>query len=279
MGRAVLFGCGAASSVFLGLVWVGLPTAFPPPARGTGPTLRVAVANLAYDNDRALELTAVLRRIDPDVLVALEWTGSNLDLDTIAASERRIALDARRPAPHGVLVLTRRGLAGEVALAPSPVPGPCAMPVATLRLPRGDRFVSLLGVHAPPPLPECEATNEPTLRYLADQIDAGRLRRPIGAAATSDPLILAGDLNATPGSPGITRLRRGLLDAQRHRSWLPAGTWLPRDGPRLSFERIDYVLLAREIPLEGAWTVDLPGSDHRALVVDIGPLPGRDGER
>ena len=185
-----------------------------------------------------------------------------------------MAIDAPHDGADGVLVLLRDGLMGMASLVPSPVAGPCGMPFATIRLRLGNRWVSVLGVHAPPQIDECAETNEPTLTYLAELVEDGLLQRGIGVARRGDPLILLGDFNATPNSDGVAGLRRGLVDAQADRSWLPTGTWSRRDVP-LSFERIDYVLIADEIGIDGAWTVRLPGSDHRAVVVDVGPIDGQ----
>jgi hypothetical protein len=32
---------------------------------------------------------------------------------------------------------------------------------------------------------------------------------------------------------------------------------------------VDYVLASRLVRVDGAWIVDLPGSDHRAVITDL----------
>lgn len=80
-------------------------------------------------------------------------------------------------------------------------------------------------------------------------------------AATDHPLILGGDLNATPGSSTLRVAMSGLRDA-----WVDAGTGpaetAPASNPRI---RIDYLLYAP--PLRVTRTEVLPGlvSDHRGV--------------
>ena len=250
------------------VVRVLLPTDDPPPGDRPPGTWRVATANLAFDNARIDEASKVIGRLDADILIVLEWTGENLVLDRASVASRRVVLDAPSPGAHGVLVLVRRSLDAVAALEPTHVEGPCPMPIATVRI-RSDReWVTLLGVHAPPPIELCEETNLPTLRFLAEIVEDGRLRADLGAGRAGDRLILAGDLNASPPSPGLEWLRdAGLVDTYAERRWLPRGTWASSVGPHLV--RLDYVLVSRETDVLGSWTIDLPGSDHRAVVADI----------
>ena len=87
------------------------------------------------------------------------------------------------------------------------------------------------------------------------------------------PRLLVGDLNATPLWPLYRRLARRLRDAPadvaRRRGARPQRTWGPTPrSPRLL--RIDHAL-AEGVHVEDARVVPLPGSDHSALVVDLGP--------
>jgi vancomycin resistance protein VanJ len=100
-------------------------------------------------------------------------------------------------------------------------------------------------------------------------------------AAGPDPLIVAGDLNMTELAPEYDRLRAaGLTDAHeragRGFGWtFPAtpvlrlvGLGLP-PGPVV---RIDHVLFSRQLDARRVTVHSDPtGSDHRPLVVDLGP--------
>ena len=270
--RRVLFGWAAVAALAAAGGFVGLqlllPTSYPPSGERPAGTLRVAAANLFYANERVEQVTAVLGRLDADVLVVLEWTGSNLRLEDLAAGGWRVVLDGPSRGPHGALVLVRSTLEAVATLEPPPSEGPCPLPVAALRVRAGETWVSVLGVHAPPPIEECEESNLAALRGLARLVRDGRLGTSLGAAQEHDPVIVAGDLNASPASPGLAWLREaGLVDAYARRRWLPRGTWAPERGPHLS--RLDYVLASRLVRVDGAWIVDLPGSDHRAVITDL----------
>ncbi len=91
----------------------------------------------------------------------------------------------------------------------------------------------------------------------------------------SDTRALVGDFNATPQRPLYQRYARRFSDAaiaaaQREgRAVEP--TWGPRPGsPRLL--RIDHALV-RGLDVESFRVVEIPGSDHSALIFDCSPEP------
>jgi len=95
-------------------------------------------------------------------------------------------------------------------------------------------------------------------------------------AATPDrPRVLVGDLNSTPLWPVYRRLTRRLRDAAgeaaRGNGGRPARTWGPWPGsPRLL--RIDHALVSG-LTVHAVRVVAVPGSDHSAVVVDLGLPP------
>ena len=70
------------------------------------------------------------------------------------------------------------------------------------------------------------------------------------------PLVLMGDLNMRP-------VRAGTLTGMRA---LGTGLTFPAHAPR---EQLDHVLLHGELPSTRSEVLELPLSDHRALVVDV----------
>ena len=253
-----------------GIMLLGWPTA-DPARRDVAAALRIVSANLNYANT-AVETSRVLADLDADLFVLLEWSGHNVDLE-LFDRDWIVELDAPRRSTHGVLILRKRSVVATASLVPTPVAGPCPMPIATVRVRVGGRWLSIIGAHAPPPIEICADTNGPTLIHFAGLIDGGRMRSDLGECRQSDPVILAGDLNAYPWSPNIGKIRAaGLVDAYASRHWRPTGTWSPYPWFP-SIVRIDYVLVAREAEIRGSWIVDLPGSDHRAVVA--GPVARR----
>jgi endonuclease/exonuclease/phosphatase family metal-dependent hydrolase len=89
-----------------------------------------------------------------------------------------------------------------------------------------------------------------------NRVQLRRLRREL--TAFPGPLVLMGDLNMTPPSPAAVTGWRPLAEALT----FPAG------APK---RQLDHVLLRGDIgPVTGTSAPELPLSDHRALVVDIG---------
>ena len=82
-------------------------------------------------------------------------------------------------------------------------------------------------------------------------------------------MILAGDLNAFPWHPAVLWLSAsGLRDGYARSRWLPGSTYSPWAEVPM-FVRLDYVFAPSDASFTNAWIVDLPGSDHRGVVVDI----------
>jgi endonuclease/exonuclease/phosphatase family metal-dependent hydrolase len=99
------------------------------------------------------------------------------------------------------------------------------------------------------------------------------------AASPERCRVLVGDLNATPLWPVYRRLTRRLQDGAweplRGNGGRPGRTWGPWSGaPRLL--RIDHVLVCG-VSVAAVRVVDVPGSDHSALVVDLTLPDGADG--
>jgi endonuclease/exonuclease/phosphatase family metal-dependent hydrolase len=89
-----------------------------------------------------------------------------------------------------------------------------------------------------------------------NRVQLRRLRRDL--TAFSGPLVLMGDLNMTPPTPAAVTGWRPLAEALT----FPAG------APK---RQLDHVLLRGEIgPVTCISAPELPLSDHRALVVDVG---------
>ena len=92
----------------------------------------------------------------------------------------------------------------------------------------------------------------------------------LGHPDCRNPVVLTGDLNATPRSRAYRRLAASLDDAQRAASVRRARPTFPTRFPTL---RIDHVFVGRGIEVLAASTVRTPlarlASDHLPLVVDI----------
>lgn len=91
------------------------------------------------------------------------------------------------------------------------------------------------------------------------------------------PRLLVGDLNSTPLWPAYRRLRRRFADAAsdvaRAGGTRPARTWGPTPASRRLL-RIDHALVA-DVEVAAVEVVEVPGSDHSGLVVDVAGVTAR----
>jgi endonuclease/exonuclease/phosphatase (EEP) superfamily protein YafD len=239
-----------ASGAFL-----GTPSAA---ASGTE-SVRVMTANLLKGraDASAVVRTAVAR--DVDVLVVEEVTPEEL------VALRSAGL--RRVLPHRA-GRAEQGTYGTMAFAKGRLRAVTRLDTGfagyamDLRLPDGP--VHLLAVHPRAPLGDAED-------WRADQLAVRRAAR--GAAGRT---MIVGDLNATMDHAPMRELvGRGYQDAatQARSGWQP--TW-PSAGQVTRFGvpvppllAIDHVLLSDGLRSVDTETVTIPGTDHRALVVEV----------
>jgi len=233
-------------------------TPCPPP--NAHPRLRILSANLWNGNADAERFAQLVVELRVDVAAVQELAPKQADA-------------LARVLPHGCLE-PRLDFNGMGIAAPWP------LAVRHLALPTRDARVtdlSLLQVDGTPLSLELinlhvKAPHSPlglhTLRRRRDQWRG--LHRHI-IAAPQRARILVGDFNATPLWPFYRRvaahLRDAALIAARQHGRAVQRTWGPRpDGPRLL--RIDHAFVHRVAVLDFQ-VVDVPGSDHRAVVVDV----------
>ena len=222
---------------------------------GKGPRLRVLSANVARGSVEARVLTRMIRNRRVDLLSLQELTPE------LAAQLRRGP--AGEILPHAALRTgvgaSGTGLMSRRPLALRPMPAGMAnrTAVARTRWPGFGSF-EVLAVHPPPP--------------TRAQVDgwAPDLRRLPRARARSRTRLLAGDFNATLDHGELRRLlARGYRDAAASAGSGLTGTW--PSHRRLPPVAIDHVLAPRSWRVVRADVLDLPGSDHRAVLAELAP--------
>jgi endonuclease/exonuclease/phosphatase (EEP) superfamily protein YafD len=132
---------------------------------------------------------------------------------------------------------------------------------ARVRIPGVQSEATVVTTHMSAPWPE------PIRGWRDDLARFATVLSEIGAATTG-PVIAAGDLNATPDVLEFRRLlRNGYRDAAEQ-----AGAGLTRTHPADILTpplfAVDHILL-RGATATSVRTACLPGSDHRALIADI----------
>lgn len=227
-----------------------------------GRRLRMATASLRRGLVRPGPVVDLVRRLDIDVLSVQELT------PRAERSLRAAGLEDHLPWAH--VIPARPGsvasASGAVwtrlpARAAGAVPGVFEQPTVRIDLP-GAPALEVTAIHTAPP-----ATSLRAVRDWA--ADLAALPAPEGSVLR----VLAGDFNATPDHAALRAvLRAGWVDAARQGGRGLSWTWRPLRlrWPRLT---LDHVLIDPRIRVAGVDLAPLPGSDHRALVVDL-VLPG-----
>lgn len=225
-----------------------------PPAAAGAERLTVMTANLYAGEADGIELVRIASEEDVDVLVVEEITATAL-----AAMDR---------AGMGSLYPSRVGAADDMdsdgTMVFSRLPLGESRPVLTGHdswlVPVGD--LTLLAVHAFAP------TDVAQWRADHDTIRA--------AASVADPDLIVGDFNATlDHRPMRTLASRGWRSVAElaNEGWQP--TW-PANGlsgflglPLPALVQIDHVLVGSRLAAVSSRTVDLPGTDHLAVIAEV----------
>jgi endonuclease/exonuclease/phosphatase (EEP) superfamily protein YafD len=257
---AVRSGAAVVTIVLLSLhvTWV-LPSftgAVPEAASGT-PRLRVMTHNVLHGGTAPRDVLAAVERADADVVVLQEVTRAlwgRLRVQGLASSHPHAA-GLAEDGHHDTVVVSRRPVGRGEPLRT--VGDSLLVPV---RL--GERTVELLAVHARyPELPKAWREDHAAIAATA------RRERPA---------LLAGDFNATYDH-GTMRRYRGLgyrsAAELLNTGWQP--TW-PDHGhrrvlgvPLPRMVHIDHVMVDRHLTALTVEHLEVPGSDHRAVVAEV----------
>lgn len=213
-------------------------------------TIRVALHNVNTGNRRRGSAVAALAAADADVVAVIEASSAWVAELRAALPEHVHVLAHPQDDNFGMTLFSRVPLEGaEVLWLPS---SPAAL---TARVRLGSRTVTLLVVHPYPPIGTGALVRDRQLAAVARH-----------AAACEGPLVVMGDLNATPWTPCVERLREEAQLADGGAGSGYGATWPARLGP-LGIP-IDLVLV-RDVAVTGFEVGAAHGSDHRALTFSI----------
>ncbi|MEU7532044.1 endonuclease/exonuclease/phosphatase family protein [Saccharothrix sp. NPDC042600] len=239
--------------VALVLVAAVAPRAFPDPRpNGVGFTVRVMAANLLVGIADAEAVVRTAREHEVDVLAFQELTPAMVaDLDRAGLDDvlpHRVFLDA--PGASGAGIASRFPLTPRTLAAPSSL----GQAGALVDLPGPD--LEVVSVHPMPPV----VTDGPDQW----QRDMAGLPEPDHNGLVR---VLAGDFNSTLDHVGMRRLlNQGYVDAADQVGAGLEPTWPSGGGVWPPPVTIDHVLVDGRCPVEDFDVVDLPGSDHRAVI-------------
>ncbi|GHH69666.1 endonuclease/exonuclease/phosphatase family protein [Promicromonospora soli] len=131
-----------------------------------------------------------------------------------------------------------------------------AMPSALVAV--GGTSVRVTVVHPHPPMPTEIATWRTDLVELTEQVHSDET-----------PQIMAGDFNATYDHASFRDLLGSRFsDATREWGAGPAVTW-PEGSPVPALFALDHVVVENDMPVSDVVSMQVPGTDHRALVATV----------
>ena len=255
--RRQLILVATACAIGFGVAVLATPLAFPDtqrPAAANSTGLRVASLNLWYENPDIGAVADMLATVDADVIVFSEFTrphqadlqGSPLAVDYPHRIDRTglgatgIAVWSRYPMRIGDALETFNDSLDVTVAGP-------------------DGTVRIVAMHMPTPIVDFDA-------WRNDLDIAAEIGR-----TTDAPTLLIGDLNSSYWHPDFRRLLdAGFVDANDavgsgfSTSW-PTDWWIP------PFVRLDHALTVGGLVSIDVDDLDVPGSDHRGLVVTVAP--------
>jgi endonuclease/exonuclease/phosphatase (EEP) superfamily protein YafD len=225
-----------------------------PPAASSSAGLRVASLNLWNQNPDIDAVADLLSTVDVDVIVFIEYTREHLLALEASELVRDFPYRSERAESRATIMavwsrfpVTRRGQLPNVKDSID----------LDVRGPDGD--VRVVALHLPTPINDFST-------WRSDLATAARLGRRADA-----PTLLIGDLNSSYWHPDFRQLLdAGFVDANIaagsgfSTSW-PTDWWIP------PFVRLDHALTAGGLVSTDIYDLDIPGSDHRGLVVTVAP--------
>lgn len=224
----------------------------PPCGDGQGVSLRCVLFNVNTANGRHAEVAAFLQGSDADVIMLLETDANWLSFMRDALDKYPYVVAAPRSDNFGIALFSRLPIVGGIEAV-----GAADLPVVRAVLTKDGCELTLIGVHAlPPKNAEYAAERNDLFDSLADFVP--RL---------GGPVVLLGDLNATPWSPHFHDLLAGTGLSDGRRGFGIKATWPSFFGP--FGIPIDHCLVSGEIVVKGFQLGPSAGSDHRAVVVDL----------
>lgn len=218
-------------------------------------TLRVMTVNALYGRADAESVVDLVESQHVEVLAVQELTPSfeealaNAGLDELLAHSFTVPADDS-PAGSGLWASTP--LTEEDQLRGTSF----AMPSALVGV--GGTDVRVTVVHPHPPLPTEIVTWRTELVELTEEVHAD-----------DAPQILAGDFNATYDHAGFRDLLGSRFsDATREWGAGPAVTW-PEGSQVPALFALDHVVVEKDMPASDVVTMQVPGTDHRALLATV----------
>ena len=232
--------------------------ASPPATDAAAPRFTISFANLLMKNPTPDKAAGDVAATDADVLVLGEFTEQfGTELATLVGDDYPYRVEHPLPTPAGIALWSRYPIrtGGVIDLE--------GRPTVDVVLDVDGRAVRVIGVHPSPPTHDAA--------YWVQQLrDIGDL------AADGDlPTVITGDFNGARWHPSFRELLdRGWTDAHEAMGDGWSVSW-PTDEGVLppTFVRLDHLLFGTGIAPVQLRDYSVTGSDHEALMVELGFTP------
>ncbi|MBO1755145.1 endonuclease/exonuclease/phosphatase family protein [Allobranchiibius sp. CTAmp26] len=230
---------------------LAVPTLVSHTVRGRPGDEVIMTSNMEFGRASTAPIMAAVRAHHVETLVLVEVTPDALR--RLDAAGLRTLLPHRvgetRTDFRGTVIASSHPLTEERSSVPD---GGAGMPVAQVRTAAGSYL--LRGVHTYAPLPDLA----PKWRAGLDELRTWHSRQPVG-----EPLVMAGDFNASTAMPAFRRAASGMTDAQRATGSGWVRTW-PNGRSYPPFVALDHILL-RDADVVSSGSVTVADTDHRAV--------------
>ncbi len=228
-----------------------LPLYFGKPPVAIEPSARAMLLNLNASNGNAEEVLNAIRTADPDLLLLEEVTPKWASELNILDYPYRVSKP--QEGCFGIMLLSKHPLSrtNMVFVGSAGVPSI----VADVYLPQGE--ISLIGTHPVPPISAEFSKHRNNQLAMLSQL----------VREQKHPVLLIGDLNASPWSAHFRRLLKdsGLKNSMKHFGFQPS--W-PSDN-RFFRIPLDHILHSPEILIHRRAVGGNVGSDHLPVIVDF----------
>jgi endonuclease/exonuclease/phosphatase (EEP) superfamily protein YafD len=248
--RLALFGAvPSAVAIVLAVASVGLATI---PSAGDAPTVTILSSNLEFGGGSPADVMSGVRDHRADVVVLVELTAEAVARLKAAGIEQLLPYAVGHPEPGTTGAMIRSRWPLTLLDAGKGVDGSLFWePYALVQRPEGAFRVK--AIHTRQPIVSARGWHQ-------DLDNIGTWQR---AQPTDQPLLLAGDFNASESHPAFRTMLDGLTDAHRAtgRGWVR--TW-PQGRRIPPFVQLDHVL-GRGVTAVDAGVAPVRGTDHAAV--------------
>ena len=231
-------------------VAIVLEVAWPGPLPA-GPPLRIVSLNVHTESQAFARVARFIAASDADVVVLLEVDRAWLAALAIDAGAYPLRVEVPRDDNFGIAVYARRRGTAEVRDLEG-------LPTVVLHLDAVPERWTVIATHPTPPVGAAMAATQ-----------ARQLASLAALARAPGPTVVVGDLNLTPWSRRLRRLREaaGLRDSRG--AFAYHASWPSALGP-LGIP-IDHVLVSADVAVVERRVGPDVGSDHRGVIVDVAP--------